>query len=114
MTATRVVGKEESKGGKGDGNSNKLAGNKEGDGEGGKSSGKGNKDGEQASGTMAMATATTRVMAMVMRWRVTKRAMARVARAIATTMRIAGDEEGNCKGGKSNGDGNEGGAQQRG
>jgi hypothetical protein len=36
-----------------------------------------------------------------------KRAMARVARAIATVMRMVSNKEGNGKGGKSNGNGNE-------
>ncbi len=54
-----------------------------GDGEGGKSKGDGNKDGGQALGTMAMAMATTRPMATMMRRWATKRAMARAARATA-------------------------------
>jgi hypothetical protein len=39
---------------------------------------------------------------------VIKRAMARVARAIATTMRVAGNKEANIKGGKGNGDDDKG------
>ncbi len=39
----------------------------------------------------------------------TKRAMARVARAIATAMRMASNKEGDGKGGKSDGNSNEGG-----
>jgi hypothetical protein len=60
--------------------------NKEGGGDGGKS------DGDEGGG-QATATATTWVM--------------------ATAMRLAGDEEGKCKGGKFNSNGNEGGWQWR-
>ncbi len=58
-----------------------------------------------------MAMATTWAVAMVTRWPAIKRIMARVARAIATAMRMAGNKEDNGKGGKSNGEGNEGGGQ---
>ncbi len=58
-----------------------------------------------------MATATTWAMAMVTRWQATKRAMARAARSMVTAMRMAGSKEGDGKGGKSNGDGNEGGGR---
>ncbi len=61
-----------------------------------------------------MATATIWVMATVTRWWATKRAMARAARVMATAMRMAGNEEGDGKGGKSNDDGNGGSRQQRG
>ncbi len=116
-TLMRVSGKEESKSGKDDGNNSKMVGDKEGDGKGGKSNGDGSEDGLQATGTIEMAMATTRAMAMVTRWQATKRATARVAtarvaRAMTMAMRIGGNEESNGKGGKSNGDGNEGGGQQ--
>ncbi len=42
-----------------------------------------------------------------------KRVMARVARATAMAMRVAGDEEGNGKGGKVSSNGNEDGEKQR-
>ncbi len=58
---------------------------------------------------MSMATATTRAMVMVTSWWVTKRAMVRVARAIAIAMRI-----GAMKRAMANGGGNESGGQQRG
>jgi hypothetical protein len=43
-----------------------------------------------------------------------KRAMAGAARVIATTIRMAGDKEGNGKDSKGNNNGNESGKQQRG
>jgi hypothetical protein len=43
-----------------------------------------------------------------------KRMMVRVARAIATAMRMASNKKGYNKGSKSDGDGNEGGRHQRG
>jgi hypothetical protein len=43
----------------------------------------------------------------VTRWRATKRAIARVARAIETAMTMEGDKLGNGKGGKGDGDGND-------
>jgi hypothetical protein len=43
-----------------------------------------------------------------------KRAMARVARAIATAMMAVGNKKGNGKGGKGNSDVSEDGKQQRG
>ncbi len=64
----------------------------EGNGKGRKSNGNGDKGGRQAIATMAMVTATTRVMETAMRWRATKRVMARAARAIAVAMRMAGDK----------------------
>jgi hypothetical protein len=74
----------------------RVAGNKEGNGNRSKSNGNGNKVGGQATASRAMATAT----AMRERWqrqqgwKVTNRARARVARAIETMMRVAGDKEG--------------------
>jgi hypothetical protein len=63
----------------------------------------------------ARATATVaRAMVTVMRWWAAKRAIVKMARAIATAMRMVGDKEGNGKGGKGNGDGDEGGGRQRG
>ncbi len=41
-------------------------------------------------------------------WQAMKRARARVARAMATMMRVAGNKEGHGKGGKTDGDGNKG------
>ncbi len=76
--------------GDGDGGQNRVAMNvscnEEGGGDGGKS------DGDEGGGR-ATATATT--------W------------AMATAMRLAGDEEGKCKGGKFNSDGNKGGWRWR-
>ncbi len=76
--------------GDGDGGQNRVATNvscnKEGGGDGGKS------DGDEGGGRET-ATATMWAMAMA--------------------MRLAGDEEGKCKGGKFNSDGNEGGWQWR-
>ncbi len=62
----------------------------------------------RATATVARATAT------VMRWRAAKRAMVKMAGAIATAIRMVGNKEGNGKGGKGNGDGDEGGGRQRG
>jgi hypothetical protein len=44
-------------------------------------------------GTMAMATATTLAMATVTRWRVTKREIARGARAIAMVTRMVVEQQ---------------------
>ncbi len=55
-----------------------------------------------------------RVMAMAMRWPAMKRAVARAARAISLAMRMAGNKEVDVKGGKGDGNGNDGGGQQRG
>jgi hypothetical protein len=96
------------------GHGDKVVGDEEGYDKSGKSRGVDDKDGRQAMGIMAMAMATTRAMTMVMRWGATNRVMARAARAMATAMRMAGNKEVNGKGGKSNGNGNEGGGQQRG
>jgi hypothetical protein len=78
---TTVVGNKEGngKGGKGDGDSNNTA-----DGYGNKG------DGQVTTASMAMATAKMWAMAIVMRWRATKRAMERAARVMATTTRVAG------------------------
>jgi hypothetical protein len=46
--------------------------------------------------------------------RVTKRAMARAAMVIATAIRMAGDKEGDGKGGKGNDNSNEGGGGLKG
>jgi hypothetical protein len=133
-TATRVVGKEESKGGKGGDNNYEVAGDKESNGKGGKSNGDDNKDCAQATGTMAMATATKRAMAMVTMWWAMKRTMVRAARAMAMAMRRAGNKEamaraaratamamtvasnkkGKGEGDKGNDNSNEDGKQQRG
>jgi hypothetical protein len=51
---------------------------------------------------------------MATRWQVTKRAIIRAARAIAMAMTLAGNKEGDGKGGKGNGDGNYIGGRQRG
>ncbi len=90
-------------------NSNKVAGREESNGEAGKSNGNGNEDCVRAAATMMMAAASMRAMAMVTRWWATKRVIARVARAMATAISMVGDKEGNGKGNKSNGNGNEGG-----
>jgi hypothetical protein len=49
---------------------------------------------------------------MARRWRATKRAMARAARAIVTAMRMAGDKEGDGKGSNGNGNSNEDGGDK--
>jgi hypothetical protein len=71
-------------------------------------------------GTMAMATAIAQEMVAATRWRAMKRAIARVASAKATTMRmaaarammiamrVAGNKKGYGKGGKVDGDGDKG------
>ncbi len=85
---------------------------KESDGFGCKSNG--NKGGRRFRATRAITTvmATTWVRVMVTRLvRATKRARARVAKAIATVMRVVGNEEGNGYGVKSNGNGNKGGGR---
>jgi hypothetical protein len=76
--------------GDGNGSQNRVATNVSSNEEGGDDGGKSDID---EGGGQATATATT--------W------------AMATAMRLAGDEEGKCKGGKFNSDGNEGGWQWR-
>jgi hypothetical protein len=50
-----------------------------------------------------------RAIATVTRWRATKRAIARVVKAIETAMTMEGNKLGNGKGGKGNGNGNDNG-----
>jgi hypothetical protein len=97
------------------GDNNEVAGDKEDNGGGCKSNGDGNgdKDGGQATGTLGMAAVTTRAMVMAVRWWETKRAMARVARAMMPAMRMADNKEGSGKSGRSNCDGNDGGGRKR-
>jgi hypothetical protein len=59
--------------------------------------GNGNKGGRQATALRVMVTVMALVKATVMTW------------AISTAMRLAGDKEGKGKGGKDNGEGDEGG-----
>jgi hypothetical protein len=68
-------------------------GNKEGNGNG-NNTGNGYGDeggGKKTAATMVMATAKTWAMAIATRLRATKRAMARVARVMATATRVAGN-----------------------
>jgi hypothetical protein len=55
-----------------------------------------------------------RAMAMAMRVAGNEEGNGKGARAIATAMRMASNKEGDDKDGKSDGNGNEGGGQQRG
>ncbi len=70
----------------------KVAGDKEGNGEGSKSNGNNDKDCKHVTGTNVMAMTIKGAMAMVPRWRATKSALARAARAMATAMRMAGNK----------------------
>ncbi len=82
----------------------RVAGNKEGNGEGGKGNGDSNKGVRQGTALAtkwAMVTVTrvagkeeARVLAATTRWRATKRTMTRVARSMATGMRMAGKQGG--------------------
>ncbi len=78
----------------------RVAGNKTGNGNGSKSDGDGNKVGGQATASRAMASATVMhgQRQRQQGWKVTNRARARAARAMKTTMTVAGNKEG--KGGK--------------
>ncbi len=78
----------------------RVAGNETGNGDGGKSGGDGDKFGKQATASRAMvlATVTRRQWQWRRGWRVKNRARERAARAMETTMRVAGDKE--SEGGK--------------
>ncbi len=79
----------------------RVAGNKTGNGDGNKSDDDGDKVGRQATASrvMALATVTRGQWRWRQGWRVTNRVRERAARAMETTMRVAGDKEG--KGGKA-------------
>ncbi len=110
-TATRVAGNKEDND---EGRKINGDGNKEGKGEGGKSNGGGKEEGKEEGNNMGDAyshkgggqatvativMATTLVMAMGMRWRATKWALARVARVMAMATRVKASNGGkNCNG----------------
>jgi hypothetical protein len=99
--ATRLVGNKDGNSIKeGSGNSNKGGGQQRGQGGDGNKGGGGERgwwQGQQAMRAMAR-----------------KRAMVRAARVMAMVTRVAGNKEGDGKGGKGNSDNNEGGGQRRG
>ncbi len=106
----KVVGNKESNGkgdksnGNGDGEGN---GKEDGDGKGRKGSSNGNEDGRQQRGWWQGGKSDGD--SNKGGGQATKRVTARVGRAVAMAMRMVGNKESDGKGSKSNGDGNEGG-----